>query len=85
MKAQDRLRNVFYHLLYAITGPGRGKRVILFYHSIGDSLLHSIPLETYVQQVKLLNQRFQLVEVNLLHPYRYQSDPDLKGRNVFEY
>jgi peptidoglycan/xylan/chitin deacetylase (PgdA/CDA1 family) len=76
MKAQDRLRNVFYHLLYAVTGPGRGKRVILFYHSIGDSLLHSIPLQTYVRQVELLTQCFQLVRLCDLDKVIGSTHPD---------
>jgi peptidoglycan/xylan/chitin deacetylase (PgdA/CDA1 family) len=54
-------RDTTYQFLHVITGPGRGVRVILLYHSVGLDASHSIPLPMFKQQMESLAKRFTVV------------------------
>lgn len=50
-----------YRLMYSVTGAGRGVRVILLYHSIGDSTPQSVPPSLFQRQMEILVKQFQIV------------------------
>lgn len=63
MTVKDLVRNTAYQLLYALTGPGQGTRVILLYHSVGSDASHSLPLDTFERQMEVLVERFKVVRL----------------------
>lgn len=79
MRLKDRLRETLYSLLYALTGPGQGLRVILLYHSVGTAAPYGISPEVFEAQMRLLVERFKVVRISDL-PLAVQDEPP--GTNV---
>ena len=52
-----------YRGLYKLTGPGRGIKLILFYHSVGSDAPHSVPADRFEQQMRSLRERFKIVRL----------------------
>jgi peptidoglycan/xylan/chitin deacetylase (PgdA/CDA1 family) len=53
-----------YRGLYQLTGPGRGMKLILFYHSVGRDAPHSVPVDRFEEQMKSLRERFEIVRLS---------------------
>lgn len=74
MSVRDMAREGVYRLLHALTGKGRGVRVILLYHSVGGEIAHSVPLPVFEQQINLLTEQFTVVRLTDL-PQVMASSP----------
>lgn len=64
MSLKDTIRNAIYRFFYALTGPGRGVRVILLYHSVSRERVrhsYSLPLSAFKQQMEFLQSHFKIV------------------------
>lgn len=64
MTLQNLARNLIYGLLSRLTGPGRGVRVILMYHSVGVNALNSVRRTDYEAQMEMLVERFTTARVS---------------------
>jgi len=63
MGFRDWARHSAYRCLYGLTGPGRGIRIILLYHSVDAGKPHSISPDIFEQQMELLTRRFKIVRL----------------------
>src|SRR2546428_7257687 len=57
------VRNGAYRVLHTLTGPGRGVRVILLYHSVGTDEPHGIPPAAFREQMQILSRGFRIVRL----------------------
>ena len=57
------VRNGAYRVLHTLTGPGRGIRVILLYHSVGTDEPVSIHPAAFTEQMQILSRRFRTVRL----------------------
>lgn len=74
MNVKGWVRNTLYRFLYSITGPGRGIRVILLYHSVGSDVPNSIPLDVFEHQMEIIANCFRVVRLRDL-PNAIASNP----------
>jgi len=67
MSFQDWVRNAFLQLLYRVSGPGAGVRVIVLYHSVSlegvGRGVFTLPLTDFERQMGFLQQRFKIVRL----------------------
>lgn len=76
MIMRDWVRNGIYQFLYSLTGAGRGIRVILLYHSVGNDAPHSVPLPLFEQQMEIVMKQFQVVRLRDLPAMITSSSPN---------
>lgn len=62
--ARARVRNVFYRGLHLVSGPGRGVRVILLYHSIGTNTPMALAAEDLERQLGYLARTFRVMTLS---------------------
>lgn len=63
MSVKEWVRESMYSLLYSLTGPGKGIRVILLYHSIGGRPPYGVSRLSFEQQIAALVERFKIVRL----------------------
>jgi peptidoglycan/xylan/chitin deacetylase (PgdA/CDA1 family) len=81
MSVWDWARNVLLQLLYRVSGPGAGVRVILLYHSVSleggaGREVYTLPLADFERQMEFLQSRFQVVRLCDLAKAMEAQPPD---------
>jgi peptidoglycan/xylan/chitin deacetylase (PgdA/CDA1 family) len=81
MSLRDQARNALLQLLlYRVSGPGAGVRVILLYHSVSlegaGRGVYTLPLAAFERQMELLQQRFKIVRLCDLAKAMEAEPPD---------
>jgi len=63
MRLRDFAREGLYCLLYAITGSGKGVRVILLYHSVGGKPPYGVSPQRFEEQMSWVKKQFRVVRL----------------------